>query len=135
MNNGDIADFSNCKIFLTCGGKANVKTMGFNIDKNQFNEPTIEKEILDLITEKVQFSSLKKKDLRRILFNRLKKIQSNLTIKDIKLNFNFKFIKEFIDKNYSEDNCIEKLNSAIESKLIPDISSKIINGNTILILN
>jgi ATP-dependent Clp protease ATP-binding subunit ClpC len=135
MNNGDIADFSNCKIFLTCGGKANVKTMGFNIDKNQFNEPTIEKEILDLITEKVQFSSLKKKDLRRILFNRLKKIQSNLTIKDIKLNFNFKFIKEFIDKNYSEDNCIEKLNSAIESKLIPDISSKIINGNTTLILN
>jgi ATP-dependent Clp protease ATP-binding subunit ClpC len=135
MNNGDIADFSNCKIFLTCSGKANAKSMGFNIDKNQSNEPTIEKQILDLITEKIEFSLLKQKDLRRILFNRLKKIQNNLIIKDIKLNFNFNFIKSFVDKNCSEDNSIENLNLAVESKLIPDISNEIINGNSTLIFN
>jgi ATP-dependent Clp protease ATP-binding subunit ClpA len=85
--------------------------------------------------EKIEFSLLKQKDLRRILFNRLKKIQNNLIIKDIKLNFNFNFIKSFVDKNCSEDNSIENLNLAIESKLIPDISNEIINGNSTLIFN
>jgi ATP-dependent Clp protease ATP-binding subunit ClpA len=72
--------------------------MGFNSLDNSDPLPIIEKQVLDLVTEKIIFDQLNKKDLRRILFNRLKKIQLNLKMNDINLKFDFKFIKEFVNK-------------------------------------
>ena len=129
MNNGDIADFSNCKIIITCNIQS-TKAMGFNLSDNSDPLPIIEKQVLDLVTEKIIFDQLNKKDLRRILFNRLRKIQVNLKINDINLKFDFKFIKEFVDKNCFEVNAIENLNNAIELKIISQISNGVATQKT-----
>jgi ATP-dependent Clp protease ATP-binding subunit ClpA len=129
MNNGDIADFSNCKIIITCNIQS-TKAMGFNLSDNSDPLPIIEKQVLDLVTEKIIFDQLNKKDLRRILFNRLRKIQVNLKINDINLKFDFKFIKEFVDKNCFEVNAIEDLNNTIELKIISQISNGVATQKT-----
>jgi ATP-dependent Clp protease ATP-binding subunit ClpC len=126
MNNGDIADFSNCKIIITCNVQSTKPTMGFNSLDNTDPLPIIEKQVLDLVTEKIIFDKLNKKDLRRILFNRLKKIQLSLKMNDLNLEFNFKFIKNFVDNNCCKDNPIEELNKAVELKVITMISDSIL---------
>jgi ATP-dependent Clp protease ATP-binding subunit ClpA len=135
MNNGDIADFSNCKFIITCNIKSTQPTMGFNSADNSDPLPIIEKQVLDLVTEKIIFDTLNKKDLRRILFNRLKKIQLNLKMNDINLKFDFKFIKEFVDKNCCANNPIEDLNKVIESKIISQISDGIAAQKTKIVLS
>jgi hypothetical protein len=44
---------------------------------------------------------------------------------DINLKFDFKFIKEFVNKNCCNENPIEDLNKMIESKIISQISDGI----------
>jgi ATP-dependent Clp protease ATP-binding subunit ClpA len=100
--------------------------MGFNSLDNTDPLPIIEKQVLDLVTEKIIFDKLNKKDLRRILFNRLKKIQLSLKMNDLNLEFNFKFIKNFVDNNCCKDNPIEELNKAVELKVITMISDSIL---------
>ena len=93
MSNGDIADFSNVKIFVT-SGVDNTPSMGFNSDKES---PTssIFKELLSLVDCNVLLEKVKKKDIFRILYNKLQKINEDLSLNNIKVTFTLGFLKKF----------------------------------------
>jgi len=93
MSNGDIADFSNVKIFVTSGVE-NTSSMGFNSDKES---PTssIFKELLSLVDCNVLLQQIKKKDIFRILYNKLQKINDDLRLNKIEVVFTLSFLKKF----------------------------------------
>ena len=93
MSNGDIADFSNVKIFVTSGVE-NTSSMGFNSDKES---PTssIFKELLSLVDCNVLLKQVKKKDIFRILYNKLQKINEDLRLNNIEVTFTLDFLKKF----------------------------------------
>tara|TARA_B100000497_G_scaffold128056_1_gene172885 strand:+ start:3379 stop:5661 length:2283 start_codon:yes stop_codon:yes gene_type:complete len=93
MSNGDIADFSNVKIFVTSGVE-NSSSMGFNSDKES---PTssIFKELLSLVDCNVLLEKIKKKDIFRILCNKLQKINEDLRLNNIEVIFTLNFLKKF----------------------------------------
>lgn len=128
MNNGDIADFSNCKIFITCSSFKTTE-LGFGAMSNNNPIPNINPNITKLIKEKIVFTALNSRGLRRVFYYKLKEIQGSLALQDIKLTFSFKFIKKFIQDNCSNENSVIELNDVIKSKLIPQISSQILTQN------
>jgi ATP-dependent Clp protease ATP-binding subunit ClpA len=93
MSNGDIADFSNVKIFVTSGVE-NTSSMGFNSDEES---PTssIFKELLSLVDCNVLLKQVKKKDIFRILYNKLQKINEDLRLNNIEVTFTLDFLKKF----------------------------------------
>jgi ATP-dependent Clp protease ATP-binding subunit ClpC len=127
MNNGDIADFSNCKFIFTCGVD-NQKSMGFNSNERNSNAD-IDQDILALIEKSFLLTAPTKIDLRRIVYNRFKEIKTNLKYQDINFHFDFNLIKNIVDKVVCEDKCIDKLNSILEEEVINKISEKVLNGS------
>jgi ATP-dependent Clp protease ATP-binding subunit ClpA len=128
MTNGDIADFSNCKFIFTCGSTKS-SSMGFKTEE-EVPSPNLNGDFLSLIEKTMLLSSPSKLDLRRIVFNRLKEIKANLFFQNINLDFDFKFIKELVDKNSCDGDCVGVINSAIEESVVDVISSKILKGET-----
>lgn len=113
MSNGDIADFSNVKIFVTSGVE-NTSSMGFNSNKES---PTssIFKELLSLVDCNVLLQKVKKKDIFRILYNKLQKINDDLRLNNIEVIFTLNFLKKFarssknlVDFEERFDTCINK---------------------------
>tara|TARA_Y100001972_G_scaffold116433_1_gene154277 strand:- start:532 stop:945 length:414 start_codon:yes stop_codon:yes gene_type:complete len=128
MNNGDVADFSNCKIFLT-SCLSHTSQLGFNIERSRNDNPLIHKDIYSLIKNSFILNELKTKDLRRILWNKLRKIKSNLEDNDVYLDFTVKYISTSIDDIKNDSSPIKSLNELVSSKIKPFISDCIANGN------
>ena len=93
MSNGDIADFSNAKIFVTSGVE-NTKAMGFN-SKEESPTSSIFKELLSLVDCNIVLQQVRKKDIFRILYNRLQKTNEDLSLNNIKILFTTSFLKQF----------------------------------------
>jgi ATP-dependent Clp protease ATP-binding subunit ClpC len=129
MSNGDIADFSNCKFVFTCGTN-NQKSMGFNLEQSELNAE-INKDILALIEKSFLLTTPNKVDLRRITYNRLKEIKTNLGYQDVAFNFDFNLIKNIVDKVDCKDCCIQELNSIIEKDIVNKISEKLLKGEAL----
>ena len=93
MSNGDLADFSNAKIFVTSGVE-NAVSMGFNSEEDS---PTssIFKELLSLVDCNLVLNEVRKKDIFRILYHKLQKINEDLRLSDIEVVFTLSFLKEF----------------------------------------
>ena len=93
MANGDIADFSNAKIFVTSGVE-DTSSMGFNSDKES---PTssIFKELLSLVDCNLVLNEVRKKDIFRILYHKIQKINEDLRLSDIEVLFTLSFLKKF----------------------------------------
>jgi len=127
MSNGDIADFSNCKFVFTCKADES-SSMGFNSSKENLG-PKLNKKLLALMEQSLFLSNPLPRDLRRIVYNRLKKIKTNLLFQDVGFEFNFKFIQNLVEKNKCEENCAETVNRAIESEIVGIVAQKIINGD------
>jgi ATP-dependent Clp protease ATP-binding subunit ClpA len=128
MNNGDIADFSNCKIFLTSCLSHNSQ-LGFNVERSRNDNPLIDKDIYSLIKNSFILNELKTKDLRRILWNKLKNIKSNLQDSDIFLDFSVNYIYAKVEQLKKESSPIKKLNELVSSNIKPFISDCVCNGN------
>ena len=127
MSNGDIADFSNCKFIFTSSKQKASSSMGFISDgKNE--KPNLNKKIEETLQKSFCLHPPSKQDLRRIVYNKLKQIKLNLQFKNIEFNFDFKFIKDFVNKNSCSDDCVKIINKAIEDDLIENISKKVLNG-------
>ena len=93
MSNGDLADFSNAKIFVTSGVE-NTKAMGF---KPKEGSPTSSmfKELLSLVDCNIVLQHVRKKDIFRILYNKLQKTNDDLSLNNIKILFSTRFLKKF----------------------------------------
>ena len=127
MNNGDIADFSNCKIFLT-SCLSQTQALGFAQTEGQGSNPLIHKDILPLIKNSFILNELKTKDLRRILWMKLKTLKNNLKENNINLEFGFKYIYKKIEEIKGKKSPIKKLNDVISSEVKPFISKSISDG-------
>ena len=130
MNNGEIADFSNCKIFLTSALASGQPSMGFQVEEVSKANLRVDKNILPLIDDCFFLNKLTKKDLRRLLWTKLKRIKKNLKSNDIDLIFDFKFISDTVSKIDKEKLRISALNNKIAKEITPFISKKILSGKS-----
>ena len=130
MNNGEIADFSNCKIFLTSALASGQPSMGFQVGEVSKENLRVDKNILPLIDDCFFLNKLTKKDLRRLLWTKLKRIKKNLKSNDIDLIFDFKFISDTVSKINKEKFRINALNNKIAKEITPFISKKILSGKS-----
>ena len=128
MNNGDVADFSNCKIFLT-SCLSHTTQLGFNIERPRSDDPLIHKDIYSLIKNSFILNELKTKDLRRILWNKLKNIKNNLEDNGVYLDFTVKYICDNVEDIKNDSSPIKSLNELVASKIKPFISECVSNGN------
>ena len=128
MSNGDIADFSNCKIFLTSCLSQSQESLGFQNTKNNQGNPLIHKDIYSLIKTSFILNKLKMKDLRRILWNKLISLRSNLKDNNIDLRFNARYVVDAIDELNDEKFKIKRLNEMMFLKIKPFISNSISDG-------
>ena len=119
MSNGDIADFSNSKIFVTSGIQ-NDNSMGFN-SSSETPVSSVFQELISLFDCNVFLRSLRKKDIFRVLWHKLKKINSDLQINDIEVIFSLKFLKKFAKESKSlidfEKRFEERINKFICQKI------------------
>ena len=129
MANGDIADFSNCKIFLTCALSSSQSTMGFQSSGQDKNNLMIHPDLLSQIDDYFILKELNEKDLRRLLWMKLKRLKNSLQDNNIILEFDFKYIQEKVEQIKNEKNKTEALNKKILSEINPFISEAILNGD------
>ncbi|MDB4314591.1 AAA family ATPase [bacterium] len=127
LANGDVADFSNCKFIFTSSTKENAKSMGFHSDESS-KIPSLNHNISALMEDTFQLLQPSDRDLRRILYKKLKHIKENLHYQDFDLKFDFEFIKAFVNAKKCEEKCIEEINQSIEKKIIPKVVSAIAAG-------
>tara|TARA_B100000963_G_scaffold67137_2_gene55283 strand:+ start:67232 stop:69574 length:2343 start_codon:yes stop_codon:yes gene_type:complete len=129
MNNGDMADFTNCIIFLTSDLSNSQSSMGFQEAKSDKDNLMIHPDILKHVDECFPLKEIDERGLRRILWMKLKRLKNRLKDSDIELNFDFKYIKSIIDSLSNEKVKIEALNKKILSEITPYVSSSILDGN------
>jgi ATP-dependent Clp protease ATP-binding subunit ClpC len=120
MNNGDIADFSNCKIFIT-SSVVETKSMGFNSDSEN-PVSAVFSELKQYFDCDIFLHKLNQRDIRRVLWHKLKEIKNALIINEVKFSFNFNFIKRFC----SNISTLENLDSQIELKINKFITEKLL---------
>lgn len=117
MSNGDIADFTNCKIFLT-SSLVESKSMGFNSDLED-PESVVFSELKQYFDCELFLHKLTERDIRRVLWQKLNKIKNSLSASCVSLDFKFNFIKDFCSKISSLSILEEKIESVI-NKFITD---------------
>lgn len=101
--------------------------MGF-VSENENGVPNLNKKLQETLQKSFCLLAPSKRDLRRIVYNKLKQIKLNLRFKNIQFNYDFKFIKDFVNKNSCSTDCVKVINKAIEEDLIEKISKKVLNG-------
>jgi ATP-dependent Clp protease ATP-binding subunit ClpC len=130
MSNGEMADFTHCKIFLTSATSSSLSSMGFQKDAPSGKDNLmIHPDILSLIDEPFSLRELNERELRRLLWMKLKRLKNRIKDNDIDLKFNFNYLREIISQLKSEKNKAEALNKKILSEIMPSISDAILKGN------
>ena len=128
MTNGDIADFSNCKIFLTCALSSSQSSMGFQALEKTKENLLIHPDILSQIDDYFILKELNDKDLRRLLWMKLKRLKNRLKDNNIELSFSFDYIFDTVCQIEKEKNKTEALSNKILSEITPHISDAILRG-------
>ena len=129
MNNGDMADFTNCIIFLTSDLSNSQSSMGFQEAKSDKDNLMIHPDILKHVDECFPLKEIDERGLRRILWMKLKRLKNRLKDNEVELNFDFKYIKSIIDSLSNEKVKIEALNKKILSEITTYVSNSILEGN------
>ncbi len=127
LSNGECADFSHCKFFLT--SKVNSKkTLGFN-DSSGSPESMVFGELSNSFTANLFLHELDKKGLRRVLWKKLQNVKNNLNVKSISIDFDFDFLKSFVSSGSGEGLDIGVLNNSFDSKISKYIQSELLKGS------
>ncbi len=128
MSNGDVADFTNCKIFLTSDISSSQSSMGFQEASSEKDNLMIHPDILSLVDECFPLKQINEKGLRRLLWMKLKRLKSRLKDNDIELSFDFKYINQTIKSIIKERVKVEALSKKILSEITPFISDSVLKG-------
>ena len=128
MNNGEIADFTNCKIFLTSGISSSQSSMGFQGASSDKDNLLIHPDILSIMDECFSLKELDEKGLRRLLWMKLKRLKNRLKDNDIELEFDFHYLKRVVKEIGPEKNKTKSLNNKIISEITPSVSKAILEG-------
>ena len=89
----------------------------------------IHPELLSQIDDYFILKELTEKDLRRLLWMKLKRLKNRLEDNDIYLNFDFDYIKRVTEEICKSKNKTEALNKKILSEITPYISDKTLKGD------
>ena len=122
MNNGDVADFSNCKIFLT-SSVSQQKSMGFNSEADSPVSAVFD-ELKQYFDSEIYLHKLNQRDIRRVLWQKLNDMKSSLSLNGVKFNFDFQFIKDFC----ADITTLQKLDQQIELKINKYITDNILTN-------
>ena len=104
--------------------------MGFQVGEVSKENLKVDKKILPLVDDCFFLSKLTERDLRRLLWTKLKRIKKNLKSNDIDLIFDFKFISDTVSKIDKEKFRVSALNKKISKEITPLISKKILSGKS-----
>ena len=88
----------------------------------------IHPDIASLIEEPFSLRELNERELRRLLWMKLKILKNRLKDNDIGLEFDFNYLKEMISQLKEEKNKAEALNKKILSEITPCISGAVLKG-------
>lgn len=121
MNNGDIADFSNAKIFVT-SSVIKDKAMGFN-SSSEKPIPAIFEEISDLFDCNLFLKKLSSKDILKILSNKLDEIKIDLKSNGVNLLYTKKFLQKFVQGTSGLIDFEKKFDSEINKFICSQITS------------
>jgi ATP-dependent Clp protease ATP-binding subunit ClpC len=121
MNNGDIADFSNAKLFVT-SSVIKDKSMGFN-SSSEDPAPAIFEEISDLFDCNIFLKELSSKDILKILSNKLDEIKIDLKLNGVKLLYSKKFLQKFAKDTTGLVDFEKKFDSQINKFICSQITS------------
>ena len=141
---GRKVDFRNTILIMTSNvGQRDIKaggSLGFSINKDTSDESHIietidsaiktmfSPEFINRLDSIVYFKKLKKEDMISILDIQLKKLESRLSDKNIKLNIS-KTCKEFlVDKGYDEKYGARPLRRSIQKYLEDPLSEELLSG-------
>ena len=127
LSNGECADFSHCKFFLTSKSKKS-SALGFGIGEDD-KESMVFSELSNHFEANLFLNKLDEKALRRVLWSKINNVSRNLKIKDVCIDFDFDFIKNFVHKNSGSDLEITNLNKAFDSKINKYVQSKLLDGS------
>jgi ATP-dependent Clp protease ATP-binding subunit ClpC len=128
MSNGDIADFTNCKIFLTSAVSSSQSSMGFQESTLDKDNLVIHPDILSLVDECFSLKELDSKGLRRLLWSKLSRLKNRLKDNNIELTFNFNYIKDIVSQIKSEKVKVDALSKKILSEITPFVSERVLSG-------
>lgn len=128
MSNGDIADFTNCKIFLTSAISSSQSSMGFQGAASDKDNLVIHPDILSLVDECFSLKELDNKGLRRLLWSKLSRLKSRLQDNSIELTFNFDYLKSIVSEILNEKVKVQALSKKILSEITPFVSEKVLSG-------
>jgi ATP-dependent Clp protease ATP-binding subunit ClpA len=128
MSNGDIADFTNCKIFLTSGISNSQSSMGFQGASSAKDNLLIHPDILSIVDECFSLKELDDRGLRRLLWMKLNRLKNRLQDHEINLNFNFTYLKETVAQIEAQKNKTEALIKKILSEINSRVSKAILKG-------
>ena len=128
MSNGDMADFTNCKIFLTSDISNSQSAMGFQGAVSDKDNLMIHPDILSLVDECFPLKQIDEKGLRRLLWMKLKRLKNRLKDNDIDLTFDFKYINQIIKSILKEKIKVEALSKKILSEITPFVSDSVLKG-------
>lgn len=128
MSNGDIADFTNCKIFLTSAISSSQSSMGFQEATSDKDNLVIHPDILSLVDECFSLKELDSKGLRRLLWSKLVRLKNRLKDNDIELIFNFSYIKDIVSQIVREKVKVDALSKKILSEITPFVSERVLSG-------
>ena len=122
LNNGDVADFSNCKIFLT-SSLVESKAMGFQSGEEN-PESVVFSDLKQYFDCELFLHKLQGIDIRRVLWQKLKEIRSCLKTSGVYLKYDFNFIKGFTSNIAS----LKDLESKLEKDLNKFMSNELLKG-------
>jgi len=129
MSNGEVADFTNCKIFLTSAISSSQSSMGFQGAASDKANLMLHPDILSLVDEPFTLKELDERGLRRLLWMKLKRIKNRIKDNDIGLEFDFAYLCGIVSQLKAEKNKTEALNKKILSEIMPNISKAILKGS------
>ena len=129
MSNGEVADFTNCKIFLTSAISSSQSSMGFQGAASDKANLMLHPDILSLVDEPFTLKELDERGLRRLLWMKLKRIKNRIKDNDIGLEFDFAYLRGIVSQLKTEKNKTEALNKKILSEIMPNISKAILKGS------
>ena len=126
LSNGECADFSHCKFFLTSNVNKE-RSLGFNGSSSN-PESMVFKELSNHFDANLFLNTLNERGLRRVLWKKLEKVRKNLKVKNISVSFDFNFVKSFVENNSGSELNIESLNNSFDLKINKYIQSELLNG-------
>ena len=128
MSNGDVADFTNCKIFLTSDISSSQSAMGFQGAISDKDNLKIHPDILSLVDECFSLRQIDEEGLRSLLWMKLKRLKNRLKDNDIILSFDNDYINATIKSILHEKIKVEALSKKIVSEITPFVSDSILKG-------